>query len=228
MTKDITRRDFATTLLIGGSLSLVALNTASWAGPKKISKGAKNMTKTALLLIDVQNDYFQGGKFPLQGMEQAAQNAAKILAAFRARNMPVIHVRHEDPRKDAPFFVAKTEGAQIHVSVKPIGDEPVVVKQYPNSFRETNLKKILDEKGIGTLLIVGAMSNMCVDAGTRAAADFGYTCAVAHDACAAMEITFNNVTVPPQQVHTAFMGALSFGYAKVATSDELLKDFKLS
>lgn len=228
MTKDINRRDFAATILMSAGAALLAANTPSLAKPSNISSGAKKMTKTALLLIDVQNDYFPGGLFPLEGMEKASGQSARLLAAFRKNSLPVIHVRHENPTNDAPFFKPNSAGAQIHSSVTPKGNEPVVVKQFPNSFRKTNLKKILDEAGIGSLLICGAMSNMCVDASARAAADFGYNCTVAHDACAAMAITFNNIAVTPAQVHAAFMGALGLGYAKVASTDELLIDFKLT
>jgi nicotinamidase-related amidase len=231
MTNDITRRNFTGSMLLGTGAGLLAINIPSLVQAKSITAtidGARNMPKIALLLIDVQNDYFQGGKFPLDGMELAAQQSVKLLAAFRAHKMPVFHVRHADPSADAPFFVINSKGAEIHPSVTPQEGEPVIVKQFPNSFRDTNLKKLLDDKGIDTLIITGAMSNMCVDAGTRAAADFGYNCAVAHDACAAMEINFNGVKVPAAQVHAAFMGALGLGYAKVATAAELLKEFKLS
>lgn len=225
--KDITRRDFATSMLLGAGASLLA-NGPSLAQTGDISGGAKNMSKTALLLIDVQNDYFPGGLFPLEGMEAASAHCAELLAAFRKNKLPIIHIRHEELAEDAPFFKPNSVGAHIHVSVTPLGNEPVVVKRYPNCFRETNLKKMLDDAHIGSLIIGGAMSNLCVDAGTRAASDFGYNCAVAHDACAAMEIIFNGAKVPPSQVHAAFMGALAFGYGKVASADELLSGLALS
>jgi nicotinamidase-related amidase len=110
----------------------------------------------------------------------------------------------------------------------PLDNEPVVVKQHANSFRDTSLKKILDDKGAESVIIAGAMSNMCIDAVTRAASDLGYHCAVAHDACAAMDLGFGDTAVPAQQVHAAFMAALGLGYARVASSDELLGDDNLS
>jgi nicotinamidase-related amidase len=228
MMKDITRRDFATSVLMGAGASLLALSTPSLAQTSDISDGAKNMSKTALLLIDVQNDYFPGGLFPLEGMEAAAAQSAKLLAVFRNKKLPIIHIRHEELVEDAPFFKPASAGAHIHSSVTPLGNEPVIVKRYPNCFRETNLKKMLDDAGIGSLIIGGAMSNLCVDAGTRAAGDYGFNCAVAQDACAAMEIIFNGAKVPPSQVHAAFMGALAFGYGKVANADELISGLALS
>ncbi len=183
------------------------------------------MRNTALLLIDFQNDYFPGFKearWPLAGAAAAAKQAAKLLSGFRANGFPIVHVRHENTTNDAPLFLPESKGAQIHPSVAPIDGEPVVVKRQANSFRDTNLKKILDDLGVENLVIAGAMSNMCIDAVTRAAADFGFNCSVAHDACAAMELEIDGVTVPAGQVHAAFMAALGFGYAKVASADELL------
>ncbi len=182
------------------------------------------MSKTALIIVDLQNDYFQGGKWELDGTEAAASNAASLIGHFRAKGLPVVHVRHEFPTADAPFFAPDTEGVKVHSSVQEQEGEPVVVKNQINSFRDTNLKNILDELNVDSVLICGAMSHMCVDAVTRAANDFGYNCAIAHDACATLGLEFNGVTVPAEQVHAAFMAALGFAYAKVASTDELIAE----
>lgn len=181
------------------------------------------MTKTALLLIDYQNDYFENGKWPLQGTEQAAQQAARLLSAFREKNLPIIHVRHENPSPEAPFFVSGSQGAETHSLVAPAENEAVVVKHKANSFKDTELKQVLDQHGIDSLIIVGAMSHMCIDAATRAAADFGYEVSVAHDACATLDMEFNGITVPAAQVHAAFMAALAFGYANIESTEVLIK-----
>ncbi len=97
-----------------------------------------------------------------------------------------------------------------------------MLKHFVNSFRETELKSILDEQGIKELVVVGSMSHMCVDGITRAAADFGYTVTVIHDACASRDLEFNGVTVPASHVHAAFMSALGFAYASVISTDEFL------
>jgi nicotinamidase-related amidase len=180
------------------------------------------MPRRALVLIDVQNDYFPGGKWPLIGIEPAADNAAKVLAAARAAGDLVVHVRHEFTREDAPFFVPGSEGAKIHTKVHAQGDEPVVLKHHVNSFRETDLKAILDRHGVDDLIICGAMSHMCVDAGVRAASDLGYKCVVIHDACATRDQEFEGAVVPAAQVHAAFMAALGFGYARLASTEEYL------
>lgn len=184
------------------------------------------MAKTALILIDFQNDYFSSydsAKFVLSNTEAAANQGAKLLAAFREKNLPVVHVRHEFQTNDAPFFLPGSEGAKIHTSVTDITGESVVLKHQINSFCDTNLKAILDEQGVENVVIVGAMTHMCVDAVTRAAKDLGYNCAIAHDACATLDLEFNGVKVPAEHVHAASMAALKFAYAHVTSADELIK-----
>ena len=181
------------------------------------------MTKKALIVVDIQNDYFPDGKWPLAGAEAAADNAARIIAAARAAGDLVVHIRHEFTGENAPFFEAGSEGAQIHPKVLNRPDEHVVVKNHVNSFRETDLKQMLDANGITEVVIVGSMSHMCVDGITRAAADMGYSVTVVHDACASRDLEFNGLTVPAAQVHAAFMSALGFAYASVVSTDEFLR-----
>ena len=75
---------------------------------------------TALVLIDIQNDYFSGGAMELVGTEAAAQKAAQLLAAFRAKGQPVVHIQHLATRLGATFFLPGTPGADIHSSVRPL------------------------------------------------------------------------------------------------------------
>ena len=180
------------------------------------------MAKQALIVVDIQNDYFPQGKWPLVGADAAADNAVRLIEAFRDAGDPVVHIRHEFTSAEAPFFTPNSEGAKLHPKVINRADEPVVLKHFVNSFRETELKSILDEQGIKELVIVGSMSHMCVDGITRAAADFGYTVTVIHDACATRDLEFNGVSVPAAQVHAAFMAALAFAYANVVSASEFL------
>lgn len=181
-----------------------------------------NMPKRALVLIDIQNDYFPDGRWTLSGMEAAADNAAKLLANARSVGDLVVHVRHEFASADAPFFAPESAGARIHSKVQPIDREQTVLKHQVNSFRDTGLQAILEGNGIEEVVVCGAMSHMCVDAGTRAASDLGYKCIVVHDACATRDQEFQGTVVPAAQVHAAFMAALQFGYAKVVTTQEFL------
>jgi nicotinamidase-related amidase len=181
------------------------------------------MTKQALIVVDIQNDYFPQGKWPLAGADAAADNAARLIGAFREAGDSVVHIRHEFTSADAPFFTPGSDGAKLHPKVLNRADEPVVLKHFVNSFRETDLKAVLDDKGVTDLVVVGSMSHMCVDGITRAAADMGYSVTVVHDACASRELEFNGLTVPAAHVHAAFMSALGFAYASVVSTDEFLR-----
>lgn len=175
----------------------------------------------ALLLIDIQNDYFPGGAMELVGSPAAAVQASKLLQAFRQKALPVIHVQHISTRPGATFFLPDTEGVQFHTSVSPSGGETVFQKHYPNSFRETRLLEHLRENRIAQLAIAGMMTQMCIDTTTRAAADLGFRCVLAHDACATRALAFNGATVSAENVQTAFLAALNGLFAKVLSVEEI-------
>ncbi len=180
------------------------------------------MSTRTIIVVDLQNEYLPSGKLPLVGIEQAAANAAKVIGAARSKGEKIFHVRHEARSADAPFFVPGSNGVEINPVVQPAEGEPVVVKNYPNSFRETGLKGMLDAEGVKDVVIVGAMSHMCIAATGRAAADFGYNTMIVHDACATRDVEFGGVTVPAAQVHAANMAALAFGYGRVVGTNEYL------
>jgi nicotinamidase-related amidase len=174
-----------------------------------------------LVLIDIQRDYFPGGSFPLVGPDEAAERAAALLEHFRASTLPVIHVRHESEGPDAGFLAAGTAGAEIDARVAPRAGESVIVKQHPNSFRDTGLRAELDRHAGADLVIAGMMTSMCVDATVRAASDFGYTVTVAADACAAPDLEYSGTHVPGAMVHAAYLAALGDAYAQVLPVDEI-------
>jgi nicotinamidase-related amidase len=176
----------------------------------------------ALVLVDVQNDYFPGGRAEVPGSVACAARAADLLAAFRARGLPVVHVRHLSARPGATFLLPGTPGAEIHPSVAPAPGEPVVEKAFPNAFRETGLLALLRERGADRLVVCGMMTQMCVDATVRAAFDLGLRCDVAADACAARPASFGGRTVAAEDVHAAFLGALGAVYARVAPAADLV------
>jgi nicotinamidase-related amidase len=177
---------------------------------------------TALMLVDIQNDYFLGGKMELEGSIQAGRQAGKILAYFREKRLPRIHVQHVSLHSGASFFVAGTPGVEIHESVKPVGAEVVIQKHFPNSFRDTPLLDHLKANNIDSLVISGMMTNMCVDATVRAAFDYGFKSIVLSDACANRSLFYQALEIPAQYVHGAFLASLAPIYAKILTVDEYL------
>lgn len=179
--------------------------------------------RTALLLIDIQRDYFPGGLYELKDVEAAGAKAATLLSHARGQGWSVFHVQHVSIRPGATFFLPGTTGIEIYPCVTPLPGEEIVVKHFPNSFRETALAGHLESMDIHNLVICGAMSHMCIDATTRRALDRGYTCAVAHDACATRDLEFGGQNIPAAHVHGAFMAALGHAGAQVMSVEELLK-----
>jgi nicotinamidase-related amidase len=176
----------------------------------------------ALLIIDIQNDYFPGGRFPLVGPVGAARSAARVLDRFRGSGEPVIHVQHVWDAEDAAFFQPGTPGIEIHELVAPAEGEPVVRKELPNAFLGTDLEARLRADGIDSLVVAGMMSSMCVDATVRAASDLGFGVTVVHDACAAPDLEFGGQSIDGRTVHATFMAALDGNYAALVTADEAI------
>ncbi|MGP5019640.1 cysteine hydrolase family protein [Vreelandella alkaliphila] len=180
------------------------------------------MSNRAIIVVDIQNEYFSGGKLPLEGIEKAATNAAKVIEHARSAKDLVIYFQHESADPEIPFFTPGTPEVAIHSMVAPLEQETVLVKHFPNSFRETGLKERLDQQHIEEVVIIGAMSHMCIDATSRAASDFGYKTTITHDACATMDLEFEGVTVPASQVHATIMAALAFAYGTVTTTEHYI------
>jgi|WetSurMetagenome_2_1015567.scaffolds.fasta_scaffold05614_4 nicotinamidase-related amidase len=182
---------------------------------------ARYSMNQTLLLIDIQNDYFPDGAMELAGSLEAGVQAGKLLQVYRQKSLSVIHIQHISMRKTATFFLPNTKGVQIHESVAPVIGEAVFQKYYPNSFRETPLLEHLRRQQITQLVIAGMMTHMCVDTTTRAAADLGFHCLLAHDACATKSLSFGGATVSAEHVQTAFLAALNGLFATVLSVEEL-------
>lgn len=176
----------------------------------------------ALLIIDIQNDYFPGGRAKLVGPDAALANAEKLLRHFRREQKPVIHVQHINVREGATFFLSDTDGASIHERLTPTEGEHLVVKNYPNSFYKTNLLDIIKDNGITELVVCGMMTHMCIDTTVRAAKDHELPITLLSDACAAKDMEFEGERVPAAQVQATFMAALSGMFATVTTTQKYL------
>jgi nicotinamidase-related amidase len=180
---------------------------------------------SALLLIDIQNDYFPGGRMELEDPLLAAQQAGKLQDFFRRQGWPTVHIQHFSNRPGATFFLPETDGMNFHESIRPLPGEKVIVKHFPNSFRETRLLEYLRGAAIEALVVCGMMTHMCVDATTRAAADLGFPVRLAADACATRALAYAETQVPAGQVQAAFLAALK-SYGQVLGTEEILKQLE--
>ena len=165
-------------------------------------------SKTALVLIDIQDFYFDTTKAPLTGRFDATENAKAILDNCRKRGDEVVHVKHKG-------------GGEIHELVSPLSGEMVIVKENVSCFRDTPLLEYLREKEVEQLVIVGMMTHMCVEAATRAADDLGFKTILIHDACATRDLKFGDEIVKAKDVHLSTLSTLR-AYADVLSTEEFL------
>lgn len=177
--------------------------------------------KNALLLIDIQNDYFPGGKMELVGAMEAAKVAYDLLQCFREHDQYHVHIQHVATKPAATFFLPGDRGADIHDAVAHFEGEPLVIKHHPNAFRETRLLELLQAQGIERLVITGMMTHMCVDATARAASDLGFKIIVVEDACATRDLKYEETLIPAEHVHKAFLSALR-SYGDVMPGSEVM------
>ncbi|NMC57011.1 MAG: cysteine hydrolase [Eubacteriaceae bacterium] len=181
--------------------------------------------KNALVLIDIQNDYFIGGKNELYLTKEAAENASKVLNYFRNANLPIFHIKHISGA-NAAFFLPDTYGAEINDIVAPMNDEKVIVKHAPNAFLKTNLADELRKQEISNLIICGMMSHMCIDTTVRAAMDNGFTVTLLEDACTTKNLIWGDDKIPAQTVQKTIMASLNGVFAKVTKTDKFLESSK--
>jgi nicotinamidase-related amidase len=177
----------------------------------------------ALVIVDIQNDYFPGGANPLDGPEAAADQARLLLQSFRMRGLEIVHLQHVWDAAEATYMVPGSAGVEINERVAPTDGEQVFAKAYPNAFLETPLEEHLRSRDVTDLVVCGMMTSMCVDATVRAAVDLGFTVALAHDACATMPLEFGGREIPAADVHAAFLAAIADGYAEVAAAEEIAR-----
>jgi nicotinamidase-related amidase len=179
--------------------------------------------KDCLLLVDIQNDYFPGGKMELVEPVAATLNAKKLLNYFRKNSKMAVFIQHIAIKPNATFFLPDTEGINIHPLVEPLEEELIFQKHYPNSFRETGLLETLRENKIERLIICGMMTHMCIDTTVRAAFDLGFEVIVAQDACTTKALKFDGQICPADIVHYSFMSALQGSFASVSKTGDILK-----
>ena len=178
--------------------------------------------KQALLVIDVQNDYFKGGAMPLVNPEQALTHIHQLEQYFSAKELPIIYIQHINP-SEARFFRVHTEGAALHSHLHLKENSIIIQKTRPNSFLNTSLEETLKQLGVEQLVITGMMTHMCIDSSTRAAAELGYQPILVADATATRDLQFAGQITAAAEVQIAFLAALS-NFAKILNRQAFIED----
>lgn len=176
---------------------------------------------TALLLVDIQNDYFKGGRNELFDTDKALTHAQEALSLFREKSLPIVHIQCILLEKNATFFLPDTEGIKIHERVNPQHDEKVIVKHTPDSFFQTELQKHLESMKVTRLVICGMMSHICIDSTVRSAHRLGYEVILLNEACTTKDLVWNDTVIPAKTVHDTFMASLQDTFAQVMDTRSL-------
>ena len=172
------------------------------------------MTQAALIVIDVQNDYFPTGAYPLHDTQAVLARTVQAVRNAQSHGIPVVLVQHVSRSSPAPFFNADTEGVQIHPLLRAAApDAPVVVKGHADSFHNTALQETLRALDVDTLWLCGMMTHNCVTHTALSPQAKTYTVRVVEDLC---------TTVDPM-IHAIALSALRDRVAVVKTEDLELK-----
>jgi nicotinamidase-related amidase len=184
-----------------------------------LGDGPAPLQDSALIMIDCQNTY-RRGVMQLDGAEDAFAEAARMLARARASGIPVFHIMH-DAGQGSPYDVTAEIG-QISDEVAPIAGEPVIVKNYPSSFFQTDLGAQLEKTGRHDLVLAGFMTHMCVSSTARAALDLGYKATVAADAAATRDLPDPmGGVISAAALHRAALAELADRFAMVAKVEQI-------
>lgn len=154
--------------------------------------------KKALLLIDLQNDYFPGGKFPLWNTDVTLSNIEQAIQAAKAKNIPIIHIQHiaNSEMGIAPFFNKGSEGAEINSRILEAAlDAPIVIKEFADSFVGTNLEEVLSGLGVDELLVCGMMTQNCVTHTAISNSAEKYKVSILPDCCTTVDEMLHNIAL---------------------------------
>jgi nicotinamidase-related amidase len=174
------------------------------------------LAESTLILIDCQNTYTRG-VMELEGVQGALDEVEALLDRARSAGIPIIHIQHDDG--PGSLYDIEGDSGAIVPRVAPHNGEPVVVKNYPNSFVQTDFDDILKTANASNLVLAGFMTHMCVNSTARGAFNLGYSPTVVAAATATRALPgLNDATVPAAAVHTASLAAIADLFAVVVPS----------
>lgn len=182
---------------------------------------AAALSESALIMIDCQNTYTQG-VMALDGVQTALDEAAALLERARAAGRPVIHIQH-DAGPGSPYDVTAENGAIVD-RVAPRAGEPVVVKNFPNSFVGTELDDLLKAQGATSLVLAGFMTHMCVNSTARGAFNLGYAPTVVAAATATRDLPSVTGGVSAADLQASSLAAVADLFAVVVADGAGVRD----
>jgi len=179
---------------------------------------------TALLLIDVQQAFDDPAWGPRNnpGAEAAI---ARLLAAFRAKALPVFHVKHDSVESGSTLRPDRP-GNALKAEALPLAGEPLFSKSVNSAFIGTDLETSLRARGIGALVIAGFITNHCVSTTARMAGNLGFETTVVEDACATFDFKDGEGVIPAATMHRIGLAELRGEFAAIATADQVIASLR--
>ncbi len=179
---------------------------------------------TALIIIDIQNEYFNGGGLPLPESQNTAANAKVLLEWARQHSITVLHIRHLAINASSPIFAPNSKTSEIATSVSPLASETIFTKHFPNAFLGTDLHAFLTVHKIETLIVCGMMTHTCVASTSQAAAELGYSVILVQNACTTRSLPVGDTgqVMDYKTIHAATLVALSDAIAEIMGTDEII------
>jgi nicotinamidase-related amidase len=185
------------------------------------TKGEERM-KQALLVIDVQNEYFTGA-LPVTYPAGSLENITTAMDHAHRACVPVVVIQHTNPAPDAPAFRKGTHEWELHDEVKRLPADIVIEKNLPGSFTGTGLGEWLEKNGISTLTIAGYMTQMCCDTTARQAFHRGYAVNFLSDATGTLSVTNAAGSVSAADLHNAILVTQQMRFSRVMRMEEWIK-----
>lgn len=179
--------------------------------------------KRALLVIDVQNEYFTG-KLPVTYPEGSLGRILQAMDAARAAGIPVVLIRHGSPQKDATAFVPGSNGWEIHPDILARPYSILIDKRWPGSFTDTGLEAFLRAEGVDTVVISGYMTQMCCDTTARQAVHLGFGAEFLSDATGTLNIANSAGSIAAADLHKAILITQAMRFSRVLTAGEWIAE----
>ncbi len=175
--------------------------------------------KRALLVIDVQNEYFTG-RLPITHPENSLDNILRVIDTAQASMTPIVVIQHTSPQANAKTFCRGSSGWELHPQIRERRYDLLLDKAMPSSFAGTNLEQWLRDRGIDTVAICGYMTQMCCDSTARDACHRGFGVEFLSDATGTLSITNAAGTVSAEELHRAILVTQAMRFGRVLSTDE--------
>jgi nicotinamidase-related amidase len=176
--------------------------------------------KRALIVVDVQNEYFEGGALPISYPPHSFEHIKTAIAKAQEKGIFTVLVQHTSLTENAGSFVRGSHLWEFHDEIKKIKPDLYIEKNHASSFVGTDLNYRLRTLGIDTVTIIGYMTQNCCDATARDASQLGYNVEFLSDANGTLAFSNSAGEVSAEELHRSFLVAQAFGFSRVLSLNE--------